>query len=169
MPALFALLLLLCAAPLLQADSIALGSPVPQLTLPDQDGKAVDLGVALAHGWTLVYFYPKADTPGCTTEACRFRDSFAALQAKGIGIFGVSSDPVPVLKKFQTGKNLPFPLLSDADRALANAFGVPAFPGTLIDKRQSFLVKDGVVVWRDLDVDPATVVGRTLDAVEAIK
>jgi peroxiredoxin Q/BCP len=100
---------------------------------------------AYASGLTLVYFYPKADTPGCTAQACSLRDSFADLQGNGLTIYGVSGDSPAGQKKFQEKYSIPFDLLSDSKSEIAKAFGVPNVMG--ISKRQSFLIKDGKIAW----------------------
>jgi len=125
------------------------GSTAPELTAVDQDGTTVNFGDIYKKGVTLVYFYPKADTPGCTKEACSLRDSFPGLRARGLQILGVSEDKTDAQKNFQDKYHLPFTLIADHDGAVAKAFGVPTLMG--IAKRQSFLVKDGKIVWADLN------------------
>lgn len=102
---------------------IDVGSPAPPFTLPDQDGGAVDLA-ALAGTWVVLYFYPRDDTPGCTREACNFRDNFGALKAAGAVVLGLSPDNAAAHKKFAAKYELPFQLLVDApDHATARAYG----------------------------------------------
>lgn len=98
------------------------GSTPPALRLPNQDGTDVDLA-DLRGGTVVVYFYPKAFTPGCTTEACDFRDNLAALRGAGIAVLGISADPVDTLKKFATDYELNYDLLSDADSRVAKEWG----------------------------------------------
>jgi len=99
------------------------GSPAPPFTLPDQDGQAVSLA-ALNGRWVVLYFYPRDDTPGCTREACNFRDNFAALQSAGVVILGLSPDTGAAHKKFIAKYDLPFALLVDGpDHAVARAYG----------------------------------------------
>ncbi len=131
-----------------QAEPIDTGAELPAVAVPDQDGKAVNLAETAAKGWTLVYFYPKADTPGCTKQACSLRDSFAELTEKGVKVFGASLDDAAAQKAFQEKYKLPFTLLADKEAKLAGAFGVPHAGG--FTKRQAFLFKDGKLVWRDL-------------------
>ncbi|MEO7795433.1 MAG: peroxiredoxin, partial [Thermoanaerobaculia bacterium] len=83
-----------------KADELAVGAKLPAVTANDQNGVAVDLATAGGKGWTLVYFYPKADTPGCTKQACSIRDSYASLTGKGITVFGVSTDDEKAQKAF---------------------------------------------------------------------
>ena len=96
---------------------------VPDLTLQDQDGN--DVRFKDLRGKTVVlYFYPRADTPGCTVEACEFRDGYRKLQKTGAVLLGISPDTPKAQKKFQDKLDLPFPLLADADKTVAHAFGV---------------------------------------------
>lgn len=132
-----------------QADPIGTGADLPAVAVPDQDGRPVNLAESAGKGWTLVYFYPKADTPGCTKQACSLRDSFAELTGKGVKVFGASLDDAAAQKAFRDKHRLPFPLLADKEAKLADAFGVPHALG--FTKRQAFLFKDGKLVWRDLE------------------
>jgi thioredoxin-dependent peroxiredoxin len=102
---------------------IEAGEKAPEFTLPDQDGKEVSLSDFA--GRTLVlYFYPKADTPGCTTQACGIRDRAAEYEAAGAAVVGVSPDPVARVKKFHGGQSLNFTLLADEDHSVCDAYGV---------------------------------------------
>ncbi|MEY4245567.1 MAG: hypothetical protein RLZZ245_3152, partial [Verrucomicrobiota bacterium] len=111
----------------------------------DQLVKLAEVGAA---GYLLVYFYPKADTPGCTKQACSLRDSYVALTERGVKIYGVSMDKVKSQKAFKDKYKLPFDLLADADGTVVDAFGVPKTMG--FSKRQAFLFKDGKLVWSDM-------------------
>lgn len=130
-----------------QADPIAVGAPLPVVEQQNQDGKVIKLAETGAKGYTLVYFYPKADTPGCTKQACSLRDSYAALTEKGVRIYGVSTDKVEAQKAFKDKYKLPFDLLADSDSKVVEAFGVPKTMG--FSKRQAYLFKDGKLVWSD--------------------
>jgi thioredoxin-dependent peroxiredoxin len=125
-----------------------LGDPLPAVTAPDQDGKPVNLAEEGKTGYTLVYFYPKAMSPGCTAQACSLRDSYTELQQKGVKIFGVSLDTVETQKKFQEQDHLPFELLSDKDQRVTSAFGVPLIKNSLAT-RQAYLFEDGKLMWLD--------------------
>lgn len=131
------------------AEPIDAGAALPEITATNQDGKEVKLAEEGASGWTLVYFYPKADTPGCTKQACSLRDSYTALTDKKVKVFGVSLDDVAAQKAFQEKYSLPFALLADKEGKVADAFGVPRTMG--FAKRQAFLFKDGKLVWRHLE------------------
>jgi peroxiredoxin Q/BCP len=99
------------------------GAHAPSFELPDQDGEPVRL--ATLRGRTVVlYFYPKADTPGCTTQACSIRDRGADYAAAGVKVIGVSPDPVAKVKRFHDKQSLNFTLLADADHAVCEAYGV---------------------------------------------
>lgn len=97
--------------------------------------------------YTLVYFYPKADTPGCTAQGCSLRDSYAVLQEKGVAVIGVSIDSVKDQKAFKEKYHLPFILIADLDKKVVEAFGVPSLMGHA--KRQAFLIKDSKIAWTD--------------------
>jgi thioredoxin-dependent peroxiredoxin len=102
---------------------IETGDPAPDFTLPDQHGNLVKLSDL--RGQTVVlYFYPKADTPGCTTQACSVRDHRSDYETAGAVVLGVSPDPVKPIAKFDEKYGLGFPLLSDSDHAVAEAYGV---------------------------------------------
>ena len=99
------------------------GTPAPDFELPDQDGAAVRLS-ALRGRTIVLYFYPKADTPGCTAQACSIRDRAAEYSAAGVKVIGVSPDPVKKVKKFHDKRELNFTLLADEDHAVCDAYGV---------------------------------------------
>ena len=122
------------------------GSPAPDFSLPDQNGNQVSLA-GLRGKKVLVYFYPKAMTPGCTTQACGLRDVNAELAALNVVVLGISPDPPKRLKKFEERDNLNFRLLADEDHAVADAFGVwgpKKFMGKEYDgiHRLSFLIDE---------------------------
>ena len=99
------------------------GTPAPDFTLPDQDGEPVSLA-SLRGKRVVLYFYPKADTPGCTTQACGVRDHLPAYEDAGAVVLGVSPDPIKKVKKFHDGQGLNFTLLADEDHAVCEAYGV---------------------------------------------
>ncbi|MDB5009559.1 MAG: thioredoxin-dependent thiol peroxidase [Mucilaginibacter sp.] len=99
------------------------GDKAPDFTAKDQNGNTVSLSDF--KGKTVVlYFYPKDDTPGCTAEACDFRDNYQSLIGKGIEVIGVSTDDEKSHKKFETKFNLPFPLIADTGKEIVEAYGV---------------------------------------------
>jgi peroxiredoxin Q/BCP len=126
------------------------GEQAPDFELPDQDGRAVKLSDF--HGQMVVlYFYPKADTPGCTTQACGVRDRISDYAAAGAVVLGVSPDPVAKVKRFHEKQSLNFSLLADEGHHLADAYGVwvekSMYGKTYFgNERTTFLIgKDGVV------------------------
>jgi|GraSoi2013_100cm_1033763.scaffolds.fasta_scaffold10699_2 peroxiredoxin Q/BCP len=127
---------------------LSIGDPIPAVIAADQDGKSVNLAEAAKDGYTLVYFYPKAMTPGCTAQACSLRDAYQDLQQKGVRVYGVSLDTVDAQKAFQSKENLPFELLSDTDHKVTSAFGVPLIKNAFAT-RQAYLFKNGRLVWLD--------------------
>ncbi|MFI6368010.1 thioredoxin-dependent thiol peroxidase [Nocardia sp. NPDC050630] len=98
------------------------GDPAPDFTLPDADGKDVSLSDYRGRK-VIVYFYPAASTPGCTKQACDFRDNLADLEGAGIDVIGISPDKPAKLAKFRDNENLTFPLLSDPDKSVLTAWG----------------------------------------------
>ena len=127
------------------------GAVAPDFTLTNQDEQQVNLSQLLKTNRVLVYFYPKAMTPGCTVQACGLRDTQQQLQDKGVTVVGISTDSPARLKKFAERDNLNFTLLADEDHKVADAYGVwgeKKFMGKVYDgqHRISFLVaKDGKV------------------------
>src|SRR5882757_1071285 len=106
-----------------RAEPLAVGAPVPDLSAVDQNGKTVNFKDIYAKGPTLVYFYPKADTPGCTKQGCSIRDAWADLKKAGIQVIGVSEDKVEAQKAFADKYTLPHALIADNDGKVAAAFG----------------------------------------------
>ncbi len=103
-------------------ERLSPGDPAPDFTLPDADGKPVSLADYRGRR-VVVYFYPAASTPGCTTQACDFRDSLTDLGDAGLDVLGVSPDKPAKLAKFRDKEGLTFPLLSDEDRSVLTAWG----------------------------------------------
>jgi peroxiredoxin Q/BCP len=127
---------------------LELGDVAPDLTANDESGCPLHLDDIYHSGYTLIFFFPRADTPGCTAEVCSLRDAFADLQMQKVLIAGVSADSPERLRRFKEKNRLPFPLLSDENRHISEAFGVPTILG--MTHRQSFLIRDRKIVWRDL-------------------
>jgi peroxiredoxin Q/BCP len=103
--------------------ALEIGKKAPDFTLPDQDGQPVKLS-SFKGQRVVVFFYPKAMTPGCTREACDFRDEVAAFKRKKVAVLGVSKDTAAAQKKFQQKYDLPFPLLADPELTVHQAWGV---------------------------------------------
>lgn len=134
------------------STTIAVDAPPPDFTATASDGTPIHLA-ALKGKPVVVYFYPKDETPGCTAEACSFRDAWNALSAKGVVLIGVSADSDDSHKAFAKNHKLPFLLVSDANGAIAQQFGVPVNNGIIA--RQSFVIgADGKVkkIYRTVDV-----------------
>lgn len=102
--------------------TLQVGSPAPLFTLSDQDGIARNLNDYLSQ-FVVIYFYPKAMTPGCTTQACGIRDNWSALLGKGVAVLGISPDKPKLLSRFKEEYTLPFDLLSDINHEVAEAYG----------------------------------------------
>lgn len=131
------------------------GNPAPEFELPDQTGELHSLE-DYRDQWVVLYFYPKDDTPGCTTEACEFRDNIFAFKRLNAQIVGVSLDDVDSHKAFADEYNLSFPLLADTDGYAADAYGVKTrMMGWTVAKRQTFIINpQGIVVKHYRKVDP---------------
>jgi peroxiredoxin Q/BCP len=114
------------------------GKPAPDFTLKDQNGHEYSLSDFKGQ-WVLIYFYPKDDTPGCTTEACTFRDRYADIQTSELNVIGISTDDVKSHKSFSAKYNLPFTLLADTSGEVSKIYGTK-FPIINTAKRQSFLI-----------------------------
>jgi thioredoxin-dependent peroxiredoxin len=108
----------------LVTDNVRLspGDAAPQFTLPDADGKLISLSDYQGRS-VVIYFYPAASTPGCTKQACDFRDNLAELDTAGFAVLGISPDPPAKLARFRDEQGLTFPLLSDVDRSVLSAYG----------------------------------------------
>ena len=121
------------------------GDRAPEFTLPAADGKTVSLAELEGKGPIVVFFYPKDDTPGCTVEACSFRDRFDAFVQAGATVVGISSDPPASHESFARKHGLPMTLLSDADGKVRAAWGVKSTLG-LIPGRATFVLDRGGIV-----------------------
>jgi peroxiredoxin Q/BCP len=124
--------------------ALATGDPAPLIALPDQTG--VERRSDQLNGRALVlFFYPKDDTPGCTMEACAFRDSYSDLQTMGAEVWGVSADDAASHQRFASRHRLPFPLLVDQGNQLRRAFGVPSVLGLLPGRVTYVIDGQGVI------------------------
>jgi thioredoxin-dependent peroxiredoxin len=137
------------------------GDPAPDFTLFNGDGRSVTLS-DLRGQWVVLYFYPRDNTPGCTKEACGFRDEYASYQANDVAVFGISADDQVAHQKFTKKHNLPFPLLSDPDASVATAYdsyGLKKFMGKeyMGIFRNTFLINpDGYIekIYRKVKPEP---------------
>ena len=132
---------------------LAPGDPAPDFTLPDADGNQVTLA-GLRGQRVIIYFYPAAMTPGCTKEACDFRDSRADLSGAGITVLGISPDPPAKLAKFRDKEGLTFPLLSDPGKDVHRAYGAYG-QKTLYGKTTVGVIRSTFVIGADGTVEKA--------------
>ncbi len=138
----------------------------PNFTLKNQDGKDVSLS-DYAGKWTLIYFYPKDDTPGCTKEACALRDNFPFYEDTGIEILGISKDSPASHTKFIQKYSLPFTLLSDSEGSVAKTYRADGMLGT---KRISYLVSpNGTIAKSYPKVSPATHAQEVLEDLKKLQ
>ncbi len=152
------LLFVIGSAPQALAEYPAVGGPAPGFELVDQNGTVRSLE-DYRDGWVALYFYPKDDTPGCTTEACEFRDDIFKYRRLGCQVLGVSLDDAESHKEFAEKYGLPFPLLADTEGATAEAYGVKTrmFGMMTMAKRQTFLIDpEGNIARHYEKVDPDT-------------
>ncbi len=164
------LMILIASSTSLRADQAPeVGKAAPGFNLQDQNGEWHDLQ-DYQGSWLAIYFYPKDDTPGCTTEACNFRDNIYAFKAIGASVVGISVDDVESHQEFSTKYKLPFTILADEDGETARAYGVLRdWKLIKIASRQSFLVDpSGVIVKHYEDVDPDTHTQEVLADLEAL-
>ena len=127
------------------ATKVEVGAPAPDFTLPDQAGQPVSLKDYKGKNAVVLYFYPKDNTPGCTAEACSFRDSYDVFKEAGAEVIGVSSDSEDSHQGFAAKHGLPFVLLSDQGGKVRKLYGVPATFGLLPGRVTYVIDKDGVV------------------------
>ena len=127
---------------------LEVGAAAPDVPLFDLRGAEVSLRHFYGRAFTLIYFFPKADTYGCTKQACSLRDEFQPLTQRGVTILGISADRPETQRRFSEKLQLPFILLADPRHTAAQAFGVPLLAG--MPRRQAFLIRSGTLVWRDL-------------------
>jgi peroxiredoxin Q/BCP len=129
----------------MNSQRLRIGDPAPEFTLPDQEGKSTSLRDLLDLGCLVLYFYPKDETPGCTAEACSFRDEHEQFAEAGARVVGVSSDDVDSHRRFIEKHQLPFRLLSDRGGQLRKSFGVPKTFG-LIDGRVTYVIDSNGII-----------------------
>lgn len=146
---------------------LTVGTEAPDFSAPDQSGDARTLAEHRGHP-VVLYFYPRDATPGCTQEACAFRDAWDRLQADGAVVYGVSTDDVEAHRAFVEAQRLPFSLLADPDETLLAAYGVPSRSGYAA--RVTFLI-DGAGVIRQVfpSVDPGVHADEVIAAIAALE
>ncbi len=122
------------------SQALQIGDNCPAFSLPDSQGKQIHVNEYLGQKILVLFFYPKDDTPGCTKEACAFRDAYADFIELGCEVFGISSDASQSHQAFQQKHQLPYPLLSDAQKKVRRLFGVPASLFGLLPGRVTYIV-----------------------------
>jgi peroxiredoxin Q/BCP len=159
------LLTTLCAMSILShAEPLSVGNDAPAITAVTETGETISLADVYKKGFTLVYFFPKADTPGCTAQGCSLRDAYEELSHKGVTVIGVSTDKVENQKAFKEKYHFPFTLIADTDKKVMHAFGQD---GIMFASRQAFLInRNGKIVWRDLK---ASTKQQAADVLAALK
>ncbi len=128
-----------------KTGKVQVGDRAPNFTLPNQDGTPVHLTDFIGKKGIVLYFYPKDNTPGCTSEACSFRDSYEVFKDAGAEVIGVSSDSVESHKQFASKHRLPFTLLSDSEGSVRKRYGVPATFGLLPGRVTYIIDRQGIV------------------------
>ena len=154
-----------------KADPLKVGDAAPAVVGMTDTGLKVNLGdIYKQQAYTLVYFYPRAGTHGCTLQGCSLRDAYEALTKNGVAVVGVSTDTVAAQAKFKNDQHFPFTLIADPDKTVISAFGVPTKSIPVIGQiatRQAYLIKNGKIVWADYKAstqkqadDVLTVIGQ---------
>ena len=165
-----ALLAIVLGTDISVAEPLRIGEPAPDFELVDQKGQLHSIEDYRGK-WVVLYFYPKDGTPGCTTEACEFRDNIFAFRDANCQILGVSLDDEESHKAFAEEHGLPFPLLADNNGTAADAYGVKSrILGMTLAKRQTFLIDtDGNVAKHYEKVDPETHTAQVLADLEELR
>jgi peroxiredoxin Q/BCP len=150
------------------ASDLKPGDPAPGLKLKTDAGANFDLQSRKGQ-WTVLYFYPKADTPGCTKQACAFRDNIAVIRKLGADIFGVSADDVGALQKFKKNHSLNFTLLADPGLDAIKAYGTK-MPVVDMSKRWTFIIGPDLRIRSiEKDVDPVLDARRVAEKIKELK
>ncbi len=151
-----------------QAADLKVGDTVPDFSAPTHDGKTFHMSDRKGQ-WTVLYFYPKAETPGCTKQACAFRDSIEQIRKQGADIFGISADTAEAQAAFHKNHNLNFTLLADPDAKVIEQFG-SRMPILKMSKRWTYIIDPELKI-RSLekDVDPAKDADRVAKQIQDLK
>ena len=127
-------------------EILHIGDSAPDFELPDQQGETIKLSDFTGKKNVVLYFYPKDETPGCTREACRFRDEYEVFSQHNTEVIGISYDSVKSHQRFTTKRKLPFILLSDRNKAVGRAYGVKSSLFGLLPGRETFIIdKKGII------------------------
>lgn len=150
------------------AAGLNINDPAPTFQTKTHEGKEFDLAQRKGQ-WTVLYFYPKADTPGCTKQACAFRDNIQKIRDQGADVFGVSSDNVANQAKFHQKHRLNFTLLADENLEIIKKYGTK-MPVVGISKRWTFVIDPDLKIRAiDHDVDPVKDAGKVAAAIQTLK
>ena len=149
-------------------SDLKVGDPAPRINLKTDEGTDFDLHSRKGR-WTVLYFYPKAETPGCTKQACAFRDSISQIRMFGAELFGVSSDGLEALKKFKANHNLNFTLLADPGLDAIKRYGTK-LPLLRMSKRWTFIIDPDLRIRAiEKDVDPVLDAKRVAEMLKELK
>lgn len=163
--------LLACSALVAGPAAVKVEPPyaAPDIEGVDQEGKTVKFAeLYKSNPYVVVYFYPKADTPGCTKQGCSLRDGHADLTKKGVKVIGVSADTVDAQKKFSDKFTFPFTLIADKEGKVIDAFKVVKKPNGMAS-REAFIIKDGKVIWHDPQASTDKQSEDVLKVIEGLK
>ncbi|MDP2060851.1 MAG: peroxiredoxin [Flavobacteriaceae bacterium] len=150
--------------------AIQMGDKIPEFSLKDQDGNAFSIASLIGKKVLVVYFYPKDYTPGCTKEACSFRDSYEEFKTLGAEVIGISDDSVSRHLKFSKSYKLPFILLSDSGNKVRKRFGVPSNLFGLIPGRVTYVVdKNGIIVLVFDSMNASMHIKKAKDTIEKLQ
>ena len=147
---------------------LQVGDKIPEFSLPDQDGNTFNSSDYIGKKPVVIFFYPKDNTPGCTREACSFRDSYEEFTDRGAEVVGISADSESSHRKFATSHNLPFKLLADRKNKVRRLFKVEKTLFNLLPGRETFVVdKDGIVIMAFNNMGASGHVKRALKALKS--
>lgn len=151
-----------------RAVELQVGQPAPLFTAKTQDGTDFDLASRKGK-WTVLYFYPKSGTPGCTKQACAFRDNIAVIRDEGAAVYGISTDTVEAQAAFHKAQNLAFTLLADPDGTVTEQYGAK-MPLIGMAKRWTFIIDPSLTIRQvQRDVDPSTDATRVAAEIARLK
>ena len=149
-------------------SDLRVGDPAPGINLKTDEGTDFDLQSRKGQ-WTVLYFYPKAETPGCTKQACAFRDGISQIRMLGAELFGVSADSVQALKKFKTNHNLNFTLLADPELDAIKRYGAK-MPILSMSKRWTFIIDPDLRIRAiEKEVDPVLDAKRVAEMLKELR
>lgn len=155
---------------LAKAEPLKVGDRAPAITVTTDTGAKLNLGtVYQKQPYTLVYFFPKAFTPGCTKQGCSLRDGYEALTQRGVAVIGISHDTVEKQHAFKEKYHFPFTLVADPDHTASKAFGVPNYPMTELAHRSAYLIHNGRIVYTDYKGTTDTQAAKILQVLQQQK